>query len=116
MKQKMIHLLCCFLLISIAGVAQTATTKTETIKVYGNCDMCKATIEGALKKKDGVISKRWDKNTKILTVTYDSSKITIKQIGQKVANVGYDNEHATAPDAVYNKLHSCCHYERPKKN
>lgn len=111
----MIHLLCCFLLIGIAGMAQTAT-KTDTIKVYGNCNMCKANIEGSLKKKDGVISKDWNKDTKMLVVTYDSSKITIKQIAQKIANVGYDNEYATAPDATYNKLDQCCQYERPKKN
>ncbi|HLG02117.1 MAG TPA: cation transporter [Bacteroidia bacterium] len=116
MFKRVINLLCCFVLLSGAGLAQTATkNKTENIKVYGNCDMCKAVIEGALKKKDGVISKRWDKNTKMLTVTYDPSKITIKQIAEKVAAVGYDNEYATAPDSVYNKLHGCCHYERPKK-
>lgn len=114
MTKKMIHLLCCFMLLSIVGLAQS-TTKTEAIKVYGNCDMCKATIEGALKKKDGVISKRWDKDTKILTVTYDTTKITIKQIAQKVADVGYDNEYVTATDAKYNALHGCCKYERPKK-
>lgn len=115
MKSKMIYVLCCFLLISIAGVAQT-TTKTETFKVYGNCDMCKTTIESALKKKDGVVSKKWDKDTKMLTVTYDSSKITVKKIGEKVAAVGYDNEYATATDAAYHKLHACCQYERPKKS
>lgn len=115
MKQKMIYVLCCFLLISIGTMAQTAATKTETFKVYGNCDMCKVNIEGALKKKDGVISKKWDKDTKMLTVTYDPSKISIKQIGEKVAAVGYDNEYATAPDDAYNKLHPCCHYDRPKK-
>jgi copper chaperone CopZ len=114
MKQKMIHLLCCFLLISIVGAAQSAM-KTDTMKVYGNCNMCKSKIEGSLKKKDGVVSKDWNKETKILTITYDSSKITLKQIGEKIAAVGYDNAYATAPDAVYNKLDGCCQYDRPKK-
>lgn len=77
--------------------------------------MCKATIEGALKKKDGVFSKKWNKETKMLTVTYDTVKITIKQIGEKVSDVGYDNEYATASDAKYNSLHQCCQYTRPKK-
>ena len=100
--------------VTATGYGQT-NKKTETIKVYGNCDMCKATIEGSLKKKDGVISKKWDQKSLMLTVTYDATKITVKQIAQKVADVGYDNEHATATDAKYNGLHKCCKYERPKK-
>ncbi|MBI3510223.1 MAG: heavy-metal-associated domain-containing protein [Bacteroidetes bacterium] len=115
MKNKIIVLLCCVLVFSIAGAAQSAT-KTDTIKVYGNCETCKSKIEGSLKKKDGVISKDWNTETKMLIVTYDPSKITIKQIGEKIAAVGYDNQYATAPDATYNGLPKCCQYERPKKN
>lgn len=114
MKKQMILLLCSTIM-SMTMVAQT-TKKTDTIKVYGNCEMCKATIEGALKKKDGIISKKWDVKAKLLTVTYDSGKITIKEIGQKIADVGYDNEYATSKDEVYGKLHHCCQYERPKND
>ena len=106
------------IIIAIFGLSQFAQaqdSKTDTIKVYGNCDMCKATIESSLKKKDGVLSKKWDKNTKMLTVTYDTGKITIQKIGEKIAAVGYDNEYVTAKDEVYNKLHHCCQYDRPKK-
>ena len=106
------------ILISLLGYFSSATaqeTKTDTIKVYGNCGMCKATIEKSLKKKDGVLSKNWNKETKILTVTYNSEKITIQKIGEKIASAGYDNQYATAPDEAYNNLHSCCQYERPKK-
>lgn len=113
MKKSFLFVLCCMIM-SIPVLAQS-TTKTDTIKVYGNCDMCKATIEGSLKKKDGVISKNWNKDTKMLVVKYDSSKINIKQIAKKIADVGYDNQYATAPDAAYEKLHTCCHYDRPKK-
>ena len=114
MKKKIIYLMCSFLLISFISIAQTPN-KTETFKVYGNCGMCKKTIESSLKKKDGVVSKQWDVNTKMLTVTYDPSKITIQQIGQKVADVGYDNQYTTAPDAKYTALDGCCQYDRPKK-
>lgn len=106
-------LLLCSVMLSLTSFAQDK--KTETFKVYGNCDMCKSTIESSLKKKDGIISKRWDVKAKTLTVTYDPAKINIKQIGEKVAQAGYDNEYATAPDAKYNNLHKCCKYERPGK-
>jgi len=89
---------------------------TDSLKVYGNCNMCKANIEGALKKKDGVLSKNWAKETKILTVTYNPSKTTIQQIGQKIADAGYDNQYATASNSAYFNLHTCCQYERPQKS
>ncbi|MEO6902295.1 MAG: heavy-metal-associated domain-containing protein [Bacteroidia bacterium] len=114
MKTKITTWLCC-MIFSIATFARTET-KTETFTVYGNCSMCKATIEGALKKKDGIISKNWDKEKKIITVTYDPAKINILQIGEKIAAVGYDNQYATAQIVAYNNLHECCQYERPKQN
>jgi len=95
-------------------VARAEDKKTETFKVYGNCGMCKENIEGALKKKDGVSKKEWDKDTKMLTVTYDASKITTTQIKQKIADVGYDTDEIHAKDEAYNKLHKCCQYERAK--
>jgi len=89
--------------------SQSATTKTETIKVSGNCDMCKARIEKAA-KIDGVTKAEWSKKDKTLTATFDPAKNTIDVIGKKIAEAGHDNEKAKATDAVYNKLHSCCKY------
>ena len=103
------------LFLLLFSLISTAQEKTDSIKVYGNCGMSKATIENSLKKKDGVLSKNWNKESKILSVTYDSEKITLQKIGEKVAAAGYDNQYAIAPDEAYNNLHSCCQYERPKK-
>ena len=102
------------MIFSITAFAQT-NKKSDTIKVSGNCTMCKERIEGALKKKDGIISKKWDVKAKILTLTYDADKITIRQVAEKIAAAGYDNEYVTASDNAYNSLHECCKYERPKK-
>src|ERR1035437_7877914 len=113
MKTKLLSLLC-GLAFSITCVfsQEKSSSKTESFKVYGNCKMCKATIEGSLKKKDGILSKQWDKDSKMLSVTYDPSKITLQQIGKKVADAGYDNEYAKASDEKYNKLEHCCQYDR----
>src|SRR5687768_10159352 len=105
-KVKIIFLSLCCVLFSTTLLAQE--NNTDTIKVYGNCSMCKTTIEASLKKKDGVLSKNWNKDTKILVVTYDPTKITIEKIGEKIAGVGYDNQYATATDDAYNGLHHCC--------
>ena len=51
-----------FSLFSIStSTAQTA--KTETIKVWGNCGMCKTTIEKAAKKA-GATKATWNEDSK----------------------------------------------------
>ena len=91
--------------------AQTPATKskTETIKVSGNCDMCKARIEKAA-KIDGVSKAEWNKKDKMLAVTYDPAKTSMDVIGKKVAAAGHDTEKIKAEAQAYDKLPSCCKY------
>jgi len=99
-------------------VRTVATTddfvKTASIRVYGNCGMCKRTIEGALNKAEGVRQASWDVSTGMLSVAYVPDQIDQEQIKAKVAAVGYDSDTHRAPDEVYSALHACCQYERPK--
>jgi copper chaperone CopZ len=88
--------------------------KTETYKVAGNCEMCKSTIETAANKK-GVSSAEWDKDKKVMNLTYDSKQTTASDILKRVAYAGYDNEQFLAPDEAYSKLPGCCKYDRMKK-
>lgn len=96
-----------FVLISCGAKHQ----KTETFTVYGNCGMCKETIEKSL-KVDGVSEANWDKNTKLLTVTFDTLLTSKSTLATYIAKSGYDNEFVKAEDAVYNSLHTCCQYKR----
>jgi len=89
--------------------------KTETVKVYGNCGMCKTRIEKAAKAVDGVKKAEWDKEKKELTVTFDSETTNLESIEKAVADVGHDTANVKAKDETYNDLHSCCKYERPEK-
>lgn len=91
-----------------------AKEKTDTFKVYGNCDMCKKRIEKAT-LADGISKAIWNVDTKIMTVTYDDSKITNGDIQKKIAAAGHDTEKFTAADDVYESLPECCLYERKKK-
>ncbi len=88
-----------------------AQTSTETFKVSGVCGMCKSKIEKAAKEA-GAKSAKWDKVTKDLTITYSSSSTNTAKIQQKIADVGYDNDGYKATEDAYNKLHSCCKYDR----
>lgn len=109
-----------FIIIVIANLswtrcsAQLKNEKTAIVKVYGNCDMCKKTIEkaGSVKKVSKVI---WNQDTKNATLKFDSKKTTENEILKRIALSGYDNEKYLAPDDAYAKLQSCCQYARNKK-
>lgn len=96
------------------GNAQIKNSKTETVKIYGNCGMCENTIEeaGNLKK---VANVDWDKDTKMATITYNATKTNQDEILKRIALSGYDSDKFLAPDDVYAKLPECCQYERVNK-
>lgn len=98
---------------SLTGSAQTTTpaVKYETIKVWGNCGMCKETIEGAAKKA-GVTTADWNEESKELKVSYAVKKTSSEKIQKKIAQSGYDTQDFVAPDKAYNALHGCCKYDR----
>jgi periplasmic mercuric ion binding protein len=90
-----------------------SSAKTESFKVWGKCDMCKARIEKTV-KAEGVTNASWDEKTQLLTVTYDPSKINQEGLSKKLASVGHDTEKYKATEDAYAKLPGCCHYERAK--
>ncbi len=85
--------------------------KKDTMKVWGNCGMCKKTIETAA-KGSGATQADWNTETKILAVSYPEKKTSLSKIEQSVAAAGYDTQNFTAPVEAYNKLNSCCQYDR----
>jgi len=110
---KTINLIIGILLLSVSGLfAQTA--KTDSITVQGNCGMCKDRIEKAAKSVDSVTAAEWNKETKMLELTYDESKTNIHKAHLAIAKVGHDTDIHKAKDEVYNNLPGCCKYDRPK--
>lgn len=108
MKQIQLFFLAVFTLMASAVVAQE---RTESVKVWGNCSMCKKRIEKAA-KLDGVVKADWNADTKLMTVTYDETKTHLDKIQKAVAKVGHDTQKYRAETTVYEKLHACCQYER----
>lgn len=113
-----------FLLVVLASCSnkvgsEKSTTATEvvdgmstsTFKVWGNCEMCKETIEGSL-KVEGITKADWNVDSKIITVSYDDKKISLDQIQKNIASVGYDNEKYKGDDKAYSELAGCCQYDR----
>jgi mercuric ion binding protein len=91
----------------------TTSSRTEMIKVWGNCNMCKARIEKAA-KIGGVSNAEWNKNTKLLTVVFNTAEVKSDDIQKSIAATGYDTEKFKAVDAAYDALPDCCKYERRK--
>lgn len=88
-----------------------SAVKTSTFKVWGNCGMCKKTIEGAA-QKSGATYASWDVDTKVMTVKYASAKTSEDKIQKGIADAGYDNVKYTGAEEAYNNLHGCCKYDR----
>lgn len=92
---------------------RTIGVKTKTIKVFGECDMCKKRIENAAGRVEGIRSAIWNADTKMLTITYSAFKLEAAENVQKmVAAVGYDTDKYTAGNSQYNALPDCCRYSR----
>ena len=111
---KSIILLAAIVLSATVSLSQINNPITETVKVYGNCGMCKNTIEEAASKKK-TSKADWNEETKMATITYDSKKTNLDAILKNIALAGYDNESFLAPDEAYNKLPGCCRYDRVRK-
>lgn len=99
------------LAIALTACTASNTVKTAELKVWGNCGMCKKTIEKSL-NTEGISAADWNKDTKVLTVKFDTTKTNLQQIATNVANAGYDNELQRGNDEAYKNLHECCQYER----
>jgi hypothetical protein len=102
------------LFLSFKGFGQIKNKKTASFKVWGNCDMCKKTIENAVFQKNIALA-RWNAETQLVVLFYDSTQTKSDILLKKIADTGYDNEKYTADDAKYGKLHGCCQYERKGK-
>jgi outer membrane receptor for ferrienterochelin and colicins len=94
--------------------AQRKNSKTELFKVYGTCAQCKRRIELAL-TNSGVYKANWNIESKMLSVSYDSTQYSKPAIEQRIASVGHDTEDFQADELSYKSLPKCCYYERYKK-
>lgn len=112
MKTKFNLLMVVMLFIGITATAQDS--KTEKFKVYGNCGMCKSRIEKAAKSVEGVSLAEWDKETSMVSVTFDADKVELHKIHMAIAKVGHDTDMHKSDDKVYGELPGCCLYDRPE--
>ena len=110
-KTSKMTLVIAILLSVTNSFAQIKNTITETVKVYGNCGMCKTKIEKAGNLKN-VSRVTWDADSQMATLEYDSKSTNQDEILKRIALVGYDSDKFLATDKTYSKLNKCCQYDR----
>ncbi len=93
----------------LAQDTKKTNVTTTQFKVFGVCEQCKSRIELAVKIK-GVTKGIWDEVSNMLQLEYDSTKVSLEKIQNKILLVGHDLEGKKAKDAIYNALPACCHY------
>ena len=114
-QNKIYLALLLIVLVGVIGCNQPVSqenSKTASFKVLGNCEMCKKTIESSLIQGVDVISRSWNKDSKMMTVTFDSTQIELLEIHKKIAESGYDTDLENGLDEVYQDLPECCKYTR----
>ena len=69
---------------------QNSTISMTSFGVRGNCGMCKKTIEKAAYSVVGVSKADWDKDKKMIMVSFDNSKTNEMAVQKAIASSGYD--------------------------
>lgn len=112
-KLLKLALIAIFTISGLSNLKAEDKKETKEFKVYGNCGMCETRIEKAAMAVEGVTTADWNKETKMIKVTFDSETSNVHKIHMAIAKVGHDTEMHKADDKVYDALHGCCKYDRP---
>ena len=108
MKKKLIILII-FPTLILAQQIQKKIVASQFM-VYGNCEICKKTIEKAALSIKGVKMAKWDIPSNQLSLFYHRRKVEVINIHNAIAKSGYSTSEIKAKKEDYNKLPMCCQY------
>lgn len=111
---KKLVLIMVMALVGITAQAQEKKNKNAKVvtEVNGNCGMCQKRIQKAALSVEGVKSAVWDIPTHQLTLIINEEKCSVKDVKKAIAKVGHDTDEFKTTKEDYEKLHTCCMYER----
>jgi copper chaperone CopZ len=95
-----------------AVAMDTSKMKKDELYIFGNCGMCEARIVKAAKSVAGVGMASWDKDSKMLKISYDASQTSVAEVEKAVVTVGHDSKAMKTKAGTYDNLPGCCQYER----
>ena len=104
------------MLLFVALSTQAQEKKNKNAKyefeVNGNCEQCQKRIQKAAFSVAGVKSASWDIESHQMAVIINEEKCSLLDVKTAIAKVGHDTDEVKATDEIYDKLHSCCQYDR----
>lgn len=92
-------------------ITKEIATNEISFGVRGNCGMCKSTIEKAVKEVEGISEANWNKDKKMITISFNGSKTDEMAIHRAIAASGYDTDKMSGNEEAYQNLPSCCKYD-----
>ena len=78
------------------------------IQTSAQCGDCKQRIESKLNYTKGVVFAELDLESKKVTVRYKTKSISLQQIKQTIASIGYSADDVKAKEEDVLKLPKCC--------
>ena len=112
MKNIILGIMLLFVALSTQAQDKKNKNAKYNVEVNGNCDQCKKRIEKAAFSVSGVKSAEWHIDDHILHLIINEEKCSLLDVEKAIAKIGHDTDQVKATQEVYDKLHSCCQYER----
>jgi copper chaperone CopZ len=98
-----------FLFIFITGLTFGQKKIEETIiQTSAQCGDCKDRIESKLNYMKGIVFAELDLESKKVTVRYKTKSISLQEIKQAIASIGYSADDVKAKEEDVLKLPKCC--------
>ncbi len=98
----------CLMFVLAISVSMAKDIKEVKILTSSQCEICKATIEKAVKKISGIEKVNLVIKTKMAEVTYDADVTSPEKIKKAINLAGYDADETKADPKAYRKLSKCC--------
>ena len=112
MKNIVLGMMLLFVALSTQAQEKKNKNAKQEFEVNGNCEQCKKRIEKAAFSVSGVKSADWHIDDHILHLIINEEKCSISDVKKAIAKVGHDTDEAKTSSEAYNKLPSCCQYDR----
>lgn len=98
-----------FAVIGFAAFGQKKSkVETVVIQTSAECEQCEERIESGLNYTKGVKFAELDLNTMKLTVKFRKDQITLQEIKEKIASLGYTADEVPADPKAQAALPACC--------
>jgi copper chaperone CopZ len=98
-----------FLFLFLTGLTFGQKKIEETIiQTSAQCGDCKDRIESKLNYMKGIVFAELDLESKKVTVRYKTKSISLQEIKQAIASIGYSADDVKAKEEDVLKLPKCC--------